>query len=257
MAKIKVIQKEGDKFAVDGDKKTYKLKLLISGETINFLNVWRRTILEEVKTLAVEDVYIHENNSVLWDEFLAHRLGLIPLNTPDNLKSDEKVVLSLEAKGPGYVFAKDLKFNRSDVYTPYPDIPIVYLGEKHKVKLEAEAILGSGKKHAKWEPGHVFYYRTAELKVTGKLTSEEKKMIEELGAKVSKNKIEVPDDKKYDRTYIDAIQSVAKDKIQIVPKDEFVFYIESFGQMSAERIALEGLQEIRNKLRSLIELLIE
>ncbi|WP_231434400.1 hypothetical protein [Candidatus Nanopusillus massiliensis] len=71
-----MLEKATDKDAVDKDKKIYKLKYFIKDETPNFLNVLRRAILEEVKTLAIEDVYIIENSSAIWDEMLAHRLGL-------------------------------------------------------------------------------------------------------------------------------------------------------------------------------------
>jgi len=90
MPEISLLEKSTDKYAVDKDKKIYKLKLLIKDITPNFLNVLRRAILEEVKTLAIEDVYIIENNSAIWDEMLAHRLGLVVLNTLKTLKKMKK-----------------------------------------------------------------------------------------------------------------------------------------------------------------------
>jgi len=42
-------------------------------------NALRRIILAEVPTVAIERVYINENTSVIQDEVLAHRLGLIPI----------------------------------------------------------------------------------------------------------------------------------------------------------------------------------
>ncbi|WP_231434401.1 hypothetical protein [Candidatus Nanopusillus massiliensis] len=46
---------------------------------------------------------------------------------------------------------------------------IAYIDENQKIKLEAVAVLGNGKQHAKFIPGHVYYYRTGELKLEGKL----------------------------------------------------------------------------------------
>jgi DNA-directed RNA polymerase I and III subunit RPAC1 len=42
-------------------------------------NAFRRILLAEIPTLAIEDVFIYQNTSVIQDEVLAHRLGLIPL----------------------------------------------------------------------------------------------------------------------------------------------------------------------------------
>merc|ERR1712227_33204 len=42
-------------------------------------NALRRILLAEVPTMAVEKVFIYNNTTVMQDEVLAHRLGLIPL----------------------------------------------------------------------------------------------------------------------------------------------------------------------------------
>ena len=257
MVEIEILEKKGDKFAIDGDKKTYKLKLLIRGETPQFLNSLKRIIEEEVKTLAIEDVYVIENNSAMWDEFIAHRLGLIPLNTPENLGYDSKVKLFLEKEGKGYVFASDIKSENSDVYPVYPDIPIAYLEEGQKIKMEIVATFGSGREHAKWSPAYVYYYRTADIIVKGKLSEEDKKILEELGVEIKGNEIIIPENKKYDRTLLDAIESAIKGKIEVIPKDEFVFVIESYGQYSTEKIIKLGIVGLKNKIRKIIEELIK
>ena len=58
-----------------------RLVLSVSGVETSFLNTVRRMVMEEVPTLAVEDVEFHDNNSALYDEIIAHRLGLLPIKT--------------------------------------------------------------------------------------------------------------------------------------------------------------------------------
>jgi len=42
-------------------------------------NALRRILLVEVPTVALETIYINKNTSIIQDEILSHRLGLIPL----------------------------------------------------------------------------------------------------------------------------------------------------------------------------------
>lgn len=42
-------------------------------------NTLRRIMIAEVPTLAIESVYVSNNTSIIQDEVLAHRLGLVPL----------------------------------------------------------------------------------------------------------------------------------------------------------------------------------
>jgi len=61
------------------EAKRDSLKFILSGVDVSFANGLRRMILEEVPTLAIERVTVEQNTSVLHDQFLAHRLGLVPL----------------------------------------------------------------------------------------------------------------------------------------------------------------------------------
>lgn len=42
-------------------------------------NAFRRILIAEIPTVAIEYVFVHNNTSIIQDEVLAHRLGLIPL----------------------------------------------------------------------------------------------------------------------------------------------------------------------------------
>src|SRR5207247_10255515 len=67
---IKVLNREQD-----------TLRFVLSDVSPAFANAIRRIILAEVPVMAIDDVMILEKSSVMYDEILAHRLGLIPVTT--------------------------------------------------------------------------------------------------------------------------------------------------------------------------------
>lgn len=156
------------------DKTPLSLKLYIEGISLHVLNSIRRAILAETPTMAIDYVIFVENSSAFYDEYVAHRLALIPLRSDDAVlrykspeecaEAGEKHMFSadcfakfdLTAEGPEEgevtVYSRDLV--SSDVYiTPvYDNIPIIKLIRGQRIKLEAFARLGRGKEHAKWSP---------------------------------------------------------------------------------------------------------
>ncbi|MDD9953291.1 MAG: DNA-directed RNA polymerase subunit D [Candidatus Woesearchaeota archaeon] len=150
-----------------------------------YANTIRRLILNEVPTMAVELVEIAANDSILYDEMVAHRLGLIPLTTDlkgynlptaEEMESGEFLAqsscqLSLEAKGPCIVYAKDLKSKDPKVKPVYPDMPIAKLLEGQELKVIVTAVLGQGKDHTKWSPGHAHFKKVEDGKYAFSLES--------------------------------------------------------------------------------------
>nr|XP_015830344.2 DNA-directed RNA polymerases I and III subunit RPAC1 isoform X1 [Nothobranchius furzeri] len=55
------------------------------GIDASIANAFRRILLAEVPTMAVEKVFIYNNTSIVQDEVLAHRLGLIPIKADPRL----------------------------------------------------------------------------------------------------------------------------------------------------------------------------
>jgi DNA-directed RNA polymerase subunit D len=134
-----------------------------------YINAIRRTSISEVPTLAIDDVVILENSSVMHDEAIAHRLGLIPLLT--NLdrfvmphecdckstlgcsKCRVLLVLDSEANEKTKVVMSGELVSEDELIKPVSkDIPIITLAPGQKLKFEAYARLGIGRDHAKWQP---------------------------------------------------------------------------------------------------------
>ena len=133
-------------------------KVLIKGADTAFVNSIRRAMMNSVPILAIEDVSVYENNSIMFDEFLAHRLGLIPIKMDlKRYKEGDKLKLSLEKEGPATVYSKDIKINDSKIELVSKKIPIIKLSKGQKIKIEANAVVGKGKEHTKWQPALIAY----------------------------------------------------------------------------------------------------
>lgn len=139
-------------------------RFTISGVSTSFANMLRRAMVSEVPTLAIEDVRIYDNTSVLFDEMLAHRLGLIPLRTDlDQYRPRSEctcegegcpactAIYTLSVEGPATVYSSDLIPQDPDAAPAEAEIPIIELDTDQKIVLEAHAVVSTGKEHAKWQ----------------------------------------------------------------------------------------------------------
>jgi DNA-directed RNA polymerase subunit D len=147
-------------------------RFTLSGASTGFANAFRRAMIGEVPTLAIEDVRIYDNTSALFDEMLAHRIGLIPLKTDLSSYSTQDncscggagcpgctSTYTLSVEGPRTVMSSDLIPQDPKAVPVYDNIPIVKLTKGQKLVIEARAILNTGREHAKWQPTLVCGYK--------------------------------------------------------------------------------------------------
>ena len=113
--------------------------------------------MNTVPVLGVETVQVYENSSVVPDEMLAHRLGLLAVKTKGALGKSEGVKFSLQKQGPGIVTSGDIECVTANAEIAHKNIPILELGKNQSIRLEIEAEMGTGKTHVKWQPGIVSY----------------------------------------------------------------------------------------------------
>ena len=179
------------------EKSNEKIVVRFSNVPRQYVNSLRRLAISEVPTLAIDDVVILENSSVMHDEAVAHRLGLIPLRTdpgrfvmpPDcDCKSTlgcskcrVLLVLDADANEKTIVVTSGELVSEDEMVKPVSkDIPIIVLAPNQKLKFEAYARLGIGKDHAKWQPTSAAVVKDGKddeiilvLESNGALTAEE------------------------------------------------------------------------------------
>ena len=195
-----------------------KISIRLKGIPIQYANALRRICLNGVPIFAIDTIEVLENTSIMPDEAIAHRLGLIPLKTDskdiviseeETDESNSRVMLTLDSEeshvedesGSRTVFSNELKGEESGVRPISDKIPIVTLAPGQKIKFQAYARLGRGTEHAKWNSAN-----------TSVLTE-------------TKN------------------------------KDEHILTVESTGSLDAKNIVLIGMDELSTRLVKFKEML--
>ena len=160
------------------------------------VNALRRIIMSEVPTMAIEKVFIADNTTIFQDDFLAHRLGLIPIKadprffeyrdeadqegTPqDTIELTLKIKCVKNPEASKETGVTDLYLNRNvtseaikwkplgnqsdlikqPIKPVNDDILIAKMSPGQALDLKLHCVKGIGRDHAKFSPVATVYYR--------------------------------------------------------------------------------------------------
>ena len=263
------------------EEKENTLRFLLADTNHAYANALRRAMIAEVPAMAIEDVVIVENTSVLYDEVLSHRLGLIPLRTDldayipreeCDCKSElgcNKCTASftLEAEAatePVMVYSSDLK-SETDIVPVSGNIPIVKLGPLQRLRLELYARLGRGIEHAKWQPVSACAYKyLPKITLNADNLANPEEVIRicptDVYARDPESKIIVRDELACTLCMNCVEKAVPVDAKKSAPvkvegdENSFVFYVESTGALPPRRIVSEAAKVLDKKASSLNDL---
>ena len=151
-------------------------KFILKNSTPAMANALRRTMMSDIPKMAIDIVEFHlgtieiddkeyESATPLFDEIIAHRLGMVPVPTDlelftfrDQCVCENQgcpnctIMYSINENGPGTVMSGNMvPLGNPDLKVKDEFIPIVELTEDQAVLIYAHAVMGTAKNHVKWQ----------------------------------------------------------------------------------------------------------
>ncbi|MBU2503763.1 MAG: hypothetical protein KJ879_01795 [Nanoarchaeota archaeon] len=214
------------------------------GETL--ANSIRRYV-NHIQITAVDEVEISRNDSALYDETIAHRIGLIPLKAKASGKSGGK--LKLETKKEGFVLSGDFK---GDFEVVYKEIPITLLSSGQELVITAITKEGTGTEHSKFSPGLMFYRNVTEVTLDKEFLEEVKRVCPGIKIVEKGNKITIRDDGVEEIADVcEGIANKKRETAEVEVKDELVVTVESFGQIGVSDIFKKSVETLKKDLNEI------
>jgi DNA-directed RNA polymerase subunit D len=228
-------------------------RVLIRGLTPATANGVRRAMIADVPTFSVDEVRFVENSSVMFDEMVGLRLGLTPLTTPlDEYEIGDVVTLSLQKEGPGTAYSGDLETSDDRVVPADDDIPIVELKENQRLEFEADAVLDTGKEHAKHQGGVAVGYRHLQrVEIVG-----DREAFDDPEPQIIRGVIETDDGTVVhtDEFGNDLTERYPDQEVRVedVP-GAFVFHVETDGSVSVEELLVRAVESLQDRADELAD----
>lgn len=210
------------------DKENQKL-VFNTDMNIGLANAIRRGCLE-IPIRAIDEVEIIKNDSALFDEILAHRIGMIPIKT-DKI-SGKELQFRLKKKGPGIVYSTDFE---PSIGTEFK-LPLVILKEGQEIELNAYANLGEGIHHLKYSPGLIYYNHNLDEELLNLVNIDE-------NGKLNYDEEELKE-KNIDEEILKKIKNINK-------VEELIFNLESWGQLEVKEIFKKSIEALNKNLDEL------
>ncbi|QHS16341.1 DNA-directed RNA polymerase subunit D [Halopenitus persicus] len=230
-------------------------RVLIRGLSPAFANGIRRAMIADVPTFSIDTVRFVENSSVMFDEMLGLRLGLVPLTTPiDDFEIGDEVTLALDVAGPGTAYSGDLVSSEPLVEPADKNVPLIELKEGQRVELEADAVLDTGKEHAKHQGGvSVGYRHLQRVTVEGDLGEFDEEETRILRGVIETEDGEIVPTEAFDHDLSERYPG-KEVSVEDVP-GAFVFHVETDGSVDVEELivrAIGTIEERADELRTTI-----
>jgi DNA-directed RNA polymerase subunit D len=211
-----------------------------------------RRYIDQVPILAIDEVEISKNDSALYDETIAHRLGVVPLKMEKGMKEGTEEQLSLVVKKEGLVYSEEIKGKVNPVHGK---IPITLLKKGQELEILATARLGKGSNHAKFSPGLMFYKNVPKIKIDKDCPKE---VVGVCPLNILKNEngkiVAVNEEKCYMcEACIEFCSKVGKQGIELIPTNELVITVESFGQMDETEIFTNSIEVLKEDLKEVVK----
>lgn len=196
--KVKIIEKRENEVEFD-----------MIGIDVPLANAYRRILLAEVPTMAIEEVFIYNNTTVIQDEVLSHRLGLLPIKVDPRLfvykkedsfnaqntlqfrlkiKCKKNKKASSDTTNPDELYINSKVYTRNIEWEPLgdqkdwlpggvrftdEDILISMMRPGQEMDIMLHAVKGIGSDHAKFSPVATASYRLMpEIKILQPITGE-------------------------------------------------------------------------------------
>ena len=242
---------------------------LAEGVDVAFANALRRTMLTRLPAMAIDEVLVLENTSVMYDEMLAHRMGLVPLvtdlesyNLPEECDCEGKgcslcqCTLTLEKQAGDeeeIVYSRDLSSQDPKVVPALGEIPLVKLAPNQRLIIEAYARLGKGVENAKFQPVSTVSYKYVPI------VEVNKDKCNQCGDCVKvcpKNILLVEGDTIATQNTLDC--SLCEACVEVCEpgaitidskKNSFLFKVESTGALSPEEIVEKSAEILKERIR--------